>query len=51
MPAVEVCQEIATQVDMQQLEEVLMTEGIKKFADPQKDLLALISKKRLAANI
>ena len=28
--------EIAAKVDMAQLEEVLMEEGIKKFADPQR---------------
>ena len=31
---------------MKKLEEVLMAEGIKKFADPQHALLALIAKKR-----
>ena len=31
---------------MQKLEMALMTEGIAKFADPQKALLALIAKKR-----
>jgi transaldolase len=33
---------------MKKLEEVLMEEGIKKFADPQKALLALIAEKRKA---
>ena len=33
-------------VDMQKLEETLMEEGIEKFADPQKALLALIAEKR-----
>ena len=48
MPPNEVCEEIASRVDMQLLEETLMAEGIKKFADPQKALLALIEEKRLA---
>jgi transaldolase len=33
-------------VDLQKLEDVLMAEGIKKFADPQKALLTLIANKR-----
>ena len=33
-------------VDLIHMEEVLMEEGIKKFADPQKALLALIAQKR-----
>jgi transaldolase len=41
-----VLDEIDAKVDFQQLEEVLMDEGVKKFADPQKDLLALIAQKR-----
>ncbi|MCG8450608.1 MAG: transaldolase [Pirellulales bacterium] len=48
MPPAEVCEEIASLVDMQQLEETLMAEGIKKFADPQKALLELITEKQLA---
>src|SRR5262249_43718485 len=42
----EVLDEIARKVDMQKLEDVLMSEAIKKFADPQKGLLDLIAKKR-----
>lgn len=38
--------EIDAKVDMEQLERVLMEEGVKKFADPQKALLALIAEKR-----
>ena len=38
--------EIDRVVDLQKLEDVLMAEGIKKFADPQKALLALIANKR-----
>ena len=47
MPAASVCEEIAEQVDMKLLEETLMAEGIKKFADPQKALLQLIAQKCL----
>ena len=46
LPPAEVLAEIDRKVNMQKLEEVLMAEGIKKFADPQKALLALIAKKR-----
>ncbi len=46
MPPAEVVAEIEKKVDMAKLEEVLMREGIQKFADPQKALLALIAKKR-----
>jgi transaldolase len=46
MPPTEVVAEIERLVDLRKLEEVLMAEGIKKFADPQKGLLALIAKKR-----
>jgi len=46
MPPAEVVEEIARQVDMQQLEDQLMAEGIEKFADPQKGLLKLIDEKR-----
>jgi hypothetical protein len=31
---------------MQKLEDQLMREGVKKFADPQRALLALIGEKR-----
>lgn len=41
-----VLDEIDAKVDYQRLEDVLMEEGVKKFADPQKDLLALIAQKR-----
>ncbi len=46
MPPAEVVAEIEKKVDMAKLEEVLMREGLQKFADPQKALLALIAKKR-----
>jgi transaldolase len=46
MPPQAVLDEIAEKVNIEKLEHVLMEEGIKKFADPQKDLLALIARKR-----
>jgi transaldolase len=46
MPSAEVLAEIDAKVDMKKLEETLMDEGIKKFADPQKALIALIGEKR-----
>ncbi len=46
LPPKEVIEEIEAAVNMQQLEEQLMSEGIKKFADPQQALLALIHEKR-----
>ena len=46
LPSAEVLQEIDLEVDLEHLERVLMEEGIKKFADPQKALLNLISEKR-----
>lgn len=46
LPDAAVLAEIDRLVDIKHLEETLMDEGIKKFADPQKALLALIAKKR-----
>jgi transaldolase len=46
MPPREVLDEIDAKVDDAKLEEQLMQEGVVKFADPQKALLALIAKKR-----
>ncbi|HWE40362.1 MAG TPA: transaldolase family protein [Isosphaeraceae bacterium] len=46
MPPDDVLAEIGAKVDMDRLEAVLMAEGLKKFADPQKDLLDLIARKR-----
>lgn len=46
-PPQAVMDEIDAKVDFQKLEEVLMEEGLAKFANPQKALLDLISKKRL----
>ena len=47
-PPAEILAEIDRLVDMRKLEETLMEEGVKKFADPQKALLALIAQKRKA---
>jgi len=46
MPPPEVLAEIDRLVDIKKLEETLMREGVKKFAEPQKTLLALIAGKR-----
>jgi len=47
-PSAAVLAEIGAKVDMQKLEDVLMSEGVQKFADPFKSLLALIGQKRTA---
>jgi transaldolase len=49
LPPKKVLDEIDQKVNMQHLEETLMTEGLKKFSDPQKALLALVGQKRKAA--
>lgn len=46
LPPQEVLDDIDAKVDFARLEEVLMEEGLKKFADPQKALLKLITDKR-----
>ncbi len=46
MPRREVLEEISAKVDFQHMERTLMEEGLQKFADPQKALLALIAAKR-----
>jgi transaldolase len=46
LPPADVLAEIDAKVDMKKLESVLMEEGLKKFADPQKALLKLIASKR-----
>lgn len=46
LPPQSVLDEIDQKVDFEKLETVLMEEGLKKFADPQKALLDLIAKKR-----
>lgn len=49
MPAADVLEEIDRLVDMDRLEETLVREGVIKFADPHKDLIALIAQRRTAA--
>jgi transaldolase len=46
LPPADVLAEIDEKVDMQLLEKTLMEEGLQKFADPQKALIALIAEKR-----
>ncbi len=46
LPPAEVLTEIDAKIDMAHLEATLMDEGIQKFADPQKALLALIAEKQ-----
>jgi transaldolase len=46
LPPPAVLGEIAMKVEIDKLEAVLMEEGLKKFADPQKALLKLIGEKR-----
>jgi transaldolase len=46
MPPADVLAEIDAKVDMTKLENTLMDEGLAKFANPHKELLALIGKKR-----
>jgi len=46
MPSKAVLDDIDAKVDPKQMEETLMREGLAKFADPQKALLALIGEKR-----
>jgi transaldolase len=48
LPPQAVLDEIAAKVDIAKLEAVLMEEGVKKFADPQKALLKVIAEKRAA---
>ena len=48
MPPAEVLAEMDRLVDIGKLEETLVREGIAKFADPHKNLLALIAEKRAA---
>jgi transaldolase len=46
MPPDDVLREIAEKVDVPRMHNVLMEEGLKKFADPQKKLLQTIAGKR-----
>jgi transaldolase len=47
LPSEAILQEIDRAVDMTKLEETLMEEGIAKFAEPQKKLLATVAERRL----
>ncbi len=47
LPPDRVVDQIDRQVDMERLEATLMSEGIEKFAQPQKALLSLVAEKRL----
>jgi transaldolase len=49
LPPAAVVEEIDRLVDMEKLEATLMAEGIAKFANPQKALLAMVAKKRASA--
>jgi transaldolase len=46
LPPEDVVSEIRSKVNLEHLEDTLMAEGIKKFADPMKVLLALIAETR-----
>ncbi len=46
LPSASVIADIDSKVDFQKMEEVLMQEGLEKFAVPQKALIALIAQKR-----
>ncbi len=46
LPAAAVLAEIDAKVDMAKMEQVLMAEGVAKFADPHKGLIKLIAGKR-----
>jgi transaldolase len=46
LPPASILDEIRTHVDFDELENDLMSEGLKKFAEPQRRLLALIAQKR-----
>lgn len=46
LPPAAVLDDIDTHINWQKLEDVLMSEGLAKFADPQKELIALIGEKR-----
>jgi transaldolase len=51
LPPPDVLAEIDRLVDMKKLEETLMHEGVQKFADPQKALLALIAERRKSLSV
>jgi transaldolase len=49
MPLPNILSEIDSNVDMDDMERLLMEEGVKKFVEPQKALLKLIAQKRESA--
>ena len=49
LPPAEVLNEIDQKLDMVELEQTLLAEGVTKFVDPQKALLGLIAQKRAAS--
>jgi transaldolase len=51
LPDKAVLDEIDRLVSIEHLEQTLMSEGLKKFADPQKALLALVAKKRAELSV
>lgn len=48
LPAQSVVDELKSKVDMQKLEDTLMSEGTAKFAEPHKQLIATLAQKRAA---
>jgi len=48
LPGSEILSKISDEIDFVQLEDVLMEDGLKKFADPQQALLKQIAEKRSA---
>ena len=48
MPPAEIVAEIDRVVNVEHLESTLMSEGVKKFSEPQKALLAQVARKRAA---
>lgn len=46
LPGASVLEEVASKVDQGKMEATLMSEGLAKFAEPQKQLIALIGQKR-----
>jgi transaldolase len=51
LPPPEVLRELDEKVDMKHLEDTLMEEGLRKFADPQHALLKLITEKRASLTV
>jgi transaldolase len=51
MPPQNILNEIDSKIDETELEQTLMREGMQKFAEPQKALLALIARKRASLQI